>query len=93
MPERCVRRAKLEAYFLAAGFTKLEVPVETREVWCTVVFVDENIDFDVNYFNPAADSMIRAMTGVGIREFYRLSVHYDASGTLRFTASRGDSIG
>jgi len=82
-------RKKLEARLLAAGFTKLEKPVDTDEVFYVAIAPDDN-NFDMCFWEPAIQEMLRAMEDV--REFYCLGVYYDDSiHCLCVTASRGDN--
>ena len=80
---------RLEARFLAAGFTKLDKPVETEDILYVAMAPDDS-NFDMNFWEPAVQSMLKAMEDV--REFYCLDVYYDDSiRCLCVTASRGDN--
>lgn len=82
-------REKLEDRFLEAGLVKLDQPVETKEVYYVGMCVDEEANFDMDYWNPAVISMLRTMIKVGINGFYRLDVYYGDDNTLWVTVSRG----
>ena len=81
---------KLEASFLAARFVKLDKPVDTEEVWYTAMKPDTDNNFDMNFWYPAVQSLLRALTEAKIKTFYRLDVYY-LDNTLVVTATLGDN--
>jgi hypothetical protein len=81
-------RKRLEARFLAAGFTKLDKPVETEDVLYVAMTPDADGNFDSYFWEPAVQSMLKAMEDV--KKFYRLDVYYDDD-VLCVTASCGDN--
>ena len=81
---------RFEDYFRAKGFTKLDEPVDTEEVWYTAMKPNTDIDFDMNFWFPAMQSMLQILTEAKIETFYRLDVYY-LDDTLVVTATRGDN--
>ena len=78
---------RFENYFLAKGFVKLDEPTETDSIFYIALKPDTDIDFDMNFWFPAIQSMLRLLGSV--KTFYRLDVYY-LGDILVVTATRGD---
>jgi len=72
-------RDRLERRLLDDGFTKLEKPLDTEEIFYIAVRPDDDLDFDVNFWEPMVLEVIRAMIDEGVKEFYRIDVYFDVS--------------
>ena len=81
---------KFENYFLTKGFTKLSEPVDTDSVWYIAMKSDNDIDFDMNFWLPAMQEMLRALTEAKIKTFYHLDVYY-LDDILVVTATLGNN--
>ncbi len=81
---------KFEDYFLAKGFVKLDEPVNTEDTFYSAMVPDNYIDFDMNFWDPAVQSVFQVLAEAKTKTFYRLDVYY-IDDVLCITASLGDN--
>lgn len=86
-------RAKFEKQCLAAGLIKLGKPVDTKEITYTAFEIRKSHAaeaFDVIFFEPSVQALIKSITTEDQREFYCLDVRC-RNNIVVLTSSRGDN--